>query len=123
LRQIIKNITCISLSLILFLHINFIGLYYSLYSINKKELVESVCEKKNDSCEAKCFLEKKINEENDADAKSNTPVKEMKLKVSEFIVSGVTLLYSPINISDQLINNSQKYSSGYPQLKFDPPKS
>lgn len=109
--------------MILFLHINFIGLYYSLYSLNKKELTEAVCEKKKVCCEAKCYLDKKINEESDTDTKSKSNVKELKLKVSEFIVSGHKIINTPAINSDQLINNSHKYSSGFPQLKFDPPKS
>lgn len=123
MRQALKNITCIFLSLILFLHINFIGLYYSLYTLNKKDLTEAVCEKKKACCNAKCYLDKKINEESDTDSKNNATVKEIKLKVSEFIVSGHSIFNNPVLISDQIISNSQKYSSGYPQLKFDPPKS
>ncbi|MBS1518640.1 MAG: hypothetical protein JSS91_11190 [Bacteroidetes bacterium] len=88
MKKILQNTLTLFVVLTLFVHVNFIGFYYSLYFLNKKDLSETVCEKKNSCCNAKCYLNKKIYEEdNDSPSQSNSnSVKEQKLKISEFIL-------------------------------------
>jgi hypothetical protein len=59
--------------------------YYSLYKINTKSLTASCCENKTTDCNAHCYLEKKMNQE-DGNKKKGTTA-EIKLKISEYIVN------------------------------------
>lgn len=88
--KFLKKIFCIFLILILFLHVNYLAVYYSLYIFNVKKLTESCCEKKVKDCNAKCFVQKKMNEDNGKNNKNESP--EMKLKISEFSISSADII-------------------------------
>jgi hypothetical protein len=71
--------------MILFLHTNYLAVYYSLYEINTEDLIASCCEKKVDNCNAHCYLDKKMNEE---DNKNNTGTASvLKLKITEYVTT------------------------------------
>lgn len=90
-----KNILCLCLVLILFLHTNYLAVYYSLYEINTEELTASCCEKIVVNCNAHCYLDKKMNEEDNKN--TNGTVSDIKLKLTEY----VTTEYSPSLTSDK----------------------
>ena len=102
------------------LHTNYILFYYSLYEINTKSLTESCCEKKVDNCNAHCYLDKKLNE-NDQDSKGTTV--EMKLKVSEYIVKE----YEPVLFIERnsrfIIDNNIPNAKDFCTEIEHPPKS
>ncbi len=79
----------------LFLHTNYLAVYYSLYKVNTAGLTASCCEKKVENCNAHCYLDKKMNEENNNDKRSASS--EMKLKITEYIVED----YIPVLNSDE----------------------
>ena len=81
--------------LILFLHTNYLAVYYSLYEFNTEDLIASCCEKKVDNCNAHCYLDKKMNEEDNKN--TNGTSSDIKLKLTEY----VTTEYSPSLTSDQ----------------------
>jgi len=81
--------------MILFLHTNYLAVYYSLYEINTEDLIASCCEKKVDNCNAHCYLDKKMNEEDNKNNNSTASV--LKLKITEYVTSE----YSPALASGQ----------------------
>jgi len=107
----------------IFFHINFVSVYYSLYLINKSELTEAVCEKKKVCCEAKCYIDKKINEGDTNNSHGTSNSNEIKLKISEFLVNGVAYVMTPLNTVDPLTNSTLNISSGFPQQSEIPPRS
>jgi len=107
----IKKIFCSGLVLVLFLHTNYLAVYYSLYKINTEELTASCCEKKVDNCNAHCYLDKKMNEENDKGKTSGAP--ELKLKLTEYIVSEFAYKMVPEKIIDY-----QLYKIFMPQMDY-----
>ncbi|MEO8665718.1 MAG: hypothetical protein ABI462_09500 [Ignavibacteria bacterium] len=117
--KIAKKILCLVIVSLLMLHTNYVFLYYSLYEINKTGLTESCCEKKVDNCDAHCYLDKKINEDNN-DSKGTTV--EMKLKISEYIVKE----YSPVLLSeknkDYTFHNNISFTKGFSSDIEHPPK-
>ncbi|MBK8983633.1 MAG: hypothetical protein IPM38_15290 [Ignavibacteria bacterium] len=123
MNKALKNTVCYTLILMLFFHINFVSVYYSLYLFNKSELTESVCEKKKVCCEAKCFIDKKINEGDTKSAHGTTNSNEIKVKISEFLVNGAAFVMTPLNAVDPLSISSQNISSGFPQQSEIPPRS
>ncbi|HMS63623.1 MAG TPA: hypothetical protein PKD83_00055 [Ignavibacteria bacterium] len=70
--------------LILFLNVNYLAVYYTLYVVNTESLTKSCCEMIVDNCNAHCYLDKKMSEESDS---KNGITVEMKLKLSEFQIS------------------------------------
>lgn len=68
--------------MILFLHVNYLSVYYSLYKLNSEELTRSCCEKKVAGCNAKCYVQKKMNDDSSSRGRHESP--EIKLKISEF---------------------------------------
>jgi hypothetical protein len=81
--------------MILFLHTNYLAVYYSLYTLNTENLTKSCCEKKVENCNAHCYLEKKMNDE---DSKNNNgTTSDIKLKLTEY----VTTEFSPALTSNQ----------------------
>ncbi len=84
--KVIKKILSVFVILLLFLHTNYLAVYYSLYKINNKELTASCCEKKVDNCNARCYLDKKMNDENRKSANGTSA--EFKLKITEYVVNG-----------------------------------
>ncbi len=81
--------------MILFLHTNYLAVYYSLYEINTEALTASCCEKKVENCNAHCYLDKKMNDE---DNKSNNgTTSDIKLKLTEYVVTD----HSPVLNSGQ----------------------
>ncbi|MBK9332615.1 MAG: hypothetical protein IPM96_09525 [Ignavibacteria bacterium] len=123
MNKVLKNTICYSLILMLFFHINFVSVYYSLYLFNKSELTEAVCEKKKVCCEAKCFIDKKLNEGDSGNAHGTANSNEVKLKISEFLVNGAAFVMTPLNTVDLLSNSSQNITSGFPQQSEIPPRS
>lgn len=75
--------------MILFLHTNYLAVYYSLYEINTEDLIASCCEKKVDNCNAHCYLDKKMNEEDNKN--NNGTASVLKLKITEYVTSEYSL--------------------------------
>lgn len=90
-----KKILCLSLVMILFLHTNYLAVYYSLYTLNTENLTKSCCEKKVANCNAHCYLEKKMNDEDNKN--NNGTTADIKLKLTEFVVTD----HSPFLNSNQ----------------------
>ncbi len=107
----------------IFFHINFVSVYFSLYLLNKSELTETVCEKKKVCCEAKCFIDKKINEGDTKNSHGTANSGEIKLKISEFLVNGAAFVLTPLKAADPLSLFIQNTSSGFPLESEIPPRS
>lgn len=106
---------------ILFLNVNYLAVYYTLYSINKKSLTESCCVKIVENCYAQCYLDSKMSEESGKSSKSVTV--EMKLKLSEFQISEI---FKNLNVhSNQKYYNKNSFANIKPDLPAidHPPKS
>ncbi len=120
--SIIKKIVCLTIASLLFLHTNYVLFYYSLYEINTTCLTESCCEKKVDNCNARCYLDKKINENNN-DKDSKGTAAEMKLKISEFIIKEYQpVLFTEKNMGYILSNYILQEKDFYSRIEH-PPKS
>lgn len=79
----------------MFLHTNYLVVYYSLYEINTEELTASCCEKIVINCNAHCYLDKKINAEDNKTGSENGTAADSKLKITEYVVTDDTpILYS-----------------------------
>jgi len=77
--------------MILFLHANYVAFYYSLYTVNVNDLTENNCEKIKACCNAKCYLDKKMNDENNS-GNNKDQKSENKLILSEYVINEFTLL-------------------------------
>lgn len=88
----------------IFLHTNYLTVYYSLYEINTEALTAGCCEKKVENCNAHCYLQKKMNDEDGKNSNGNSP--EIKLKLTEYVVTE----YSPGLFPN---NSNQYYSNNY----------
>mgnify|MGYP001400339087 CR=1 FL=1 len=71
--------------MILLLHINYLAVYYSLYEINTEQLIAICCEKKVANCNAHCYLDKKMNDEDNKN--NNGTSSDIKLKLTEYVVT------------------------------------
>lgn len=80
----------------LFLHTNYLVVYYSLYEMNTEELTASCCEKKVVNCNAHCYLDKKMSDQEDRNTKGTSS--DIKLKITDYIVTD----YIPDLHSDDL---------------------
>lgn len=74
----------------MFLHTNYLAVYYSLYKLNNKELTASCCVKKVDNCNAKCYFDKKMNDEENKSTNGDAALPDSKLKITEYVVSDDT---------------------------------
>ncbi len=92
-----KKILSLLLILVLSLHTNYLALYYSLYELNTEALTASCCEKKEVNCNAHCYLDKKMNDQESKNSKGISS--DIKLKITEYIVSD----YLPELTPDKLI--------------------
>jgi len=104
---------------ILFLHVNYLTFYYTLYLINVKSLTASCCEKKVVNCNAHCYLNKKFNDENN---KSNDGLLiEMKIKLVGFEFSDF-ILNKPVNNNLKYFDfyNSNKLKKYFPEIEHPP---
>ena len=81
--------------MILLLHINYLAVYYSLYKINTEQLIAICCEKKVANCNAHCYLDKKMN--NEDHKHDNATTSDIKLKLSEYFV----IYHLPVPNSNQ----------------------
>lgn len=72
--------------MILFLHANYVAFYFSLYTVNVSSLTETYCEKVKPCCNAHCYLDKKMNEDNDV-SKNKDQRSESKLVIGEYVVN------------------------------------
>ncbi|HRE39906.1 MAG TPA: hypothetical protein PLG90_01125 [Ignavibacteria bacterium] len=91
----------ISLTLIFFISLQSVNLivYYSLFKINQESLAEEYCEKIILDCNACCFLEKKMAEDNsETSAPENIQINHIKLA-----------LYNSENLSFNLFANKITY--------------
>lgn len=104
----------------MFLQANYVALYYSLYSINVKSLTEDYCEKLKPCCNAKCYLDKQVNEDSDVSKNKNLKT-ENKLVISEYVVQKSLLL--------PFLSDKKKYftyktsivlSDFYPEIEYPP---
>jgi len=93
----LKKILSLALILVLFLHTNYLAVYYSLYELNTEELTASCCEKIVVNCNAHCYLDKKMNDQENRNSKGISS--DIKLKITEYIVSE----YLPEQTSDKSI--------------------
>lgn len=85
------------------LHANYNLFYFSLYKINNSDLTESCCKKVVDNCNAKCFLDEKMNDESSNSKNSNT--NDLKLKISECVINYSDLIFNPDNIKKYYPND------------------
>lgn len=83
MKKAFKTFICISLAGILLIHANYLMFYYVLYSINTASLTENFCEKKKSCCNAHCYLNKIISEQ-DEEKNSKQQTSEIKIKISEY---------------------------------------
>lgn len=115
-----KKIFSLSLVLILLLHINYVGFYYSLYSINTEGLTESCCKKIVENCNAHCFLDEKVDEGSKEDQKSTSV--ETKLKISEFEVEYIDQIFPRENLNQYVIINPGEETSDFVHTIDHPPQ-
>jgi hypothetical protein len=102
----LKKILSVLIIIVLFLHTNYLVVYYSLYEINTEELTASCCEKIVVNCNAHCYLDKKINAEDNTTGNENGTAADSKLKITEYVVTDDT----PVIIS---IKQKKSYSINY----------
>lgn len=95
MKKAFKTFICISLAGILLIHANYLMFYYVLYSINTASLTENFCEKKKSCCNAHCYLDKKLNEQND-EKSSKQQTAEIKIKISEYELREDTEILFPV---------------------------
>jgi len=117
LRKILSGI----LLLTLFLNTNYALMYYGVFKINQDFLSEELCEKKTTDCNACCYLNKKIDEEN-GDAKTSAPNVKLKQKLSEYTVKD----FHPLkNINPSLysfVDFNININEGYSLIPGKPPQ-
>lgn len=79
---------------ILLIHASYLMFYYALYSINTARLTENFCEKKKSCCNAHCYLDKIISEQ-EGEKNSKQQTSEIKIKISEYDLSENTKILFP----------------------------
>lgn len=94
----IKKILCLGLILILFLHTNYLAVYYTLFAINNAELTESCCKKIVINCNAHCYLDQKMNEQDDKNNKGTSA--EIKLKITDYLLTDYLENLYPGNLNE-----------------------
>lgn len=80
---------------ILLLHASYLMFYYALYSINTSSLTENFCEKKKSCCNAHCYLDKIISEQ-EGEKSSKQQTTEIKVKISEYDLREDTEILFPL---------------------------
>ena len=80
---------------ILLVHASYLMFYFALYSINTSHLTENFCEKKKSCCNAHCYLDKKLNEQDD-EKSSRQQTAEIKIKISEYDLREDTEILFPV---------------------------
>lgn len=113
--------------IMLFLQTNYLLVYYGLFQLNRKALTEEVCEKKVEGCNACCYLNKKMNEDErnsqTAPDPVRKPVTKENIKLSEYVVTYINL--ANISYSDLLKythSTESLYTSGYANTIDHPPR-
>ena len=61
-------------------------IYYTLFKINQRNLIQTVCEQKVKDCNACCYLDKKMTEENNEESPAANQKIKSEQKVSEYVV-------------------------------------
>lgn len=122
MKKAFKTFICISLAGILLIHANYLIFYYVLYSINTASLTENFCEKKKSCCNAHCYLDKIISEQ-DGDKNSKQQTAEIKIKISEYDLRENTEIRFPEKIGK--FNNFIVFlpAQKYPGKIYHPPRT
>ncbi|MCB0723507.1 MAG: hypothetical protein KDC73_02305 [Ignavibacteriae bacterium] len=128
MKRTALNSIAIVMVVMLFLQTNYLLVFYGLFQLNRKALTEEVCEKKVEGCNACCYLNKKMNEDEQNSQTAPDPVRKPatkeNIKLSEYVVNFINLA----NISyNDLLNytriSESLYSSGYFGSIDHPPKA
>lgn len=83
--------TSILMLILLGLQTNYTLFYELVFKLNQDVLAETVCEKKTETCNACCYLDKQIQKESEPENNPALPEKERKnteIKIQEYIISG-----------------------------------
>jgi hypothetical protein len=96
-------------------------LYYGVFKLNQSVLIETLCEKKNDGCNACCYLNKKIEQSSD-ESKATAGNVTIKLKLSEFTVHYYSLPITNNSTSIIFSDKSLNLSKGHFSLPGKPPQ-
>lgn len=96
--------------------------YYALYSINTASLTENFCEKKKSCCNAHCYLDKIISEQ-DGERNSKQQTSEIKIKISEYNLQEETEIIFPAEIGKY--NNPEIFlhPQNYFRKIYHPPRA
>jgi hypothetical protein len=122
MKIILKNIACVCIICVMALQSANFAFYFVLFKINQQQLIDEVCEKVVENCNACCYLDKKMTEQN-GDANSKNNVNKVELKILDYTVAG--FLYEDIS-SNNLINYrcfSNGIANQYYSFPEPPPKA
>ncbi|MBK7445032.1 MAG: hypothetical protein IPJ45_03230 [Ignavibacteria bacterium] len=122
MKKAFKTFICISLAGILLIHANYLVFYYVLYSINTASLTENFCEKKKSCCNAHCYLDKIISEQ-DEEKNSKQQTLEIKIKITEYELKEDMKIMVPSEVGKFINPENFLPVRNYPSKIYHPPKA
>ena len=122
MKKAFKTFICISLAGILLIHANYLVFYYVLYSINTASLTENFCEKKKSCCNAHCYLDKIISEQ-DEEKNSKQQTSEIKIKITEYELKEDMKIMVPSEVGKFINPENFLPVRNYPSKIYHPPKA
>lgn len=122
MKKAFKTFICISLAGILLIHANYLMFYYVLYSINTASLTENFCEKKKSCCNAHCYLDKIISEQ-DEEKNSKQQTLEIKIKIIEYELKEDMKIMVPSEVGKFINPENFLPVRNYSSKIYHPPKA
>lgn len=122
MKKAFKTFICISLAGILLIHANYLMFYYVLYSINTASLTENFCEKKKSCCNAHCYLDKIISEQ-DEEKNSKQQTLEIKIKITEYELKEDMKIMVPSEVGKFINPENFLPVRNYSSKIYHPPKA
>ncbi|MBK7252639.1 MAG: hypothetical protein IPI04_01670 [Ignavibacteria bacterium] len=122
MKKAFKTFICISLAGILLIHANYLVFYYVLYSINTASLTENFCEKKKSCCNAHCYLDKIISEQ-DEEKNSKQQTLEIKIKIIEYELKEDMKIMVPSEVGKFINPENFLPVRNYSSKIYHPPKA
>ncbi|MBK6536531.1 MAG: hypothetical protein IPG09_01725 [Ignavibacteria bacterium] len=122
MKKAFKTFICISLAGILLIHSSYLMFYYALYSINTASLIENFCEKKKSCCNAHCYLDKIISEQ-DEEKNSKQQTLEIKIKITEYELKEDMKIMVPSEVGKFINPENFLPVRNYSSKIYHPPKA
>ncbi|HEX2788655.1 MAG TPA: hypothetical protein VHP32_12220 [Ignavibacteria bacterium] len=97
--------------------------YFVLFKINQQKLIDEVCEKVVENCNACCYLDKKITEQNGDSNTQKSNVNKFELKILDYTIAN----FLQQDISSSNLISYHSFSDGifnqYYSFPEPPPKA